>query len=89
MQITVTATLPTQEYIDILAKMKGYNEVIFWEPNQESKEEFLRKVYDAFIQNDIANEYIKNAIANRESERITEEQAIRDLVSSSITSSIS
>lgn len=88
MQITVTATFPTQEQIDILANMKGYSDTIFWEPNTQSKEDFLRQVYEGIIIADATKEFVRNSQINKEAERIAEENAIREQVISSITSSI-
>lgn len=88
MQITVTATFPTQEQVDILANMKWYSDTIFWEPNLQSKEDFLRQVYEGIIIADATKEFVKNSQINKEAERIAEEQAIRDQVASTITSSI-
>ena len=100
MIITVTATL-TPEQIDILAKQKGYQDTITTSnalltnppqfeqvPNPQSKEDFIREVYEGIILNDATREYVNCSNKQKEAQRIAEENAIREQVASSITSSI-
>lgn len=87
MKITISATL-TSDQIDILAKQKWYNETIFDYQNPQSKEDFLRQVYEGIILNDATREYISYSNRQKEEARIAEENAIREQVSSSITSTI-
>lgn len=97
MKITVSATL-NEEQIDILAKQKGYQET-FQEtnvetnevsnyPNPQSKEDFIRQVYEGIILADATREYISYANSTKENERIAYENSIREQVASSITSNI-
>lgn len=93
MQITITATL-SPEQIDILAKQKGYEEIIGVGvipenvPNPQSKEDFIRKVYESIILNDATREFLTYSTNLKEQARILEETAIREQVIGSITSSI-
>ena len=97
MKITISATL-IPEQIDILAKQKGYQET-FQEtnvetnevsnyPNPQSKEDFIRQVYEGIILADATREYIGYSNRQKEEARIAEENAIREQVAQSITSSI-
>jgi len=95
MKITITADL-IPEYIDILAKSKGYeNEIhtmtdsgFVHSQNPQSKEDFIRQVYQSMIENDAINVFVNYAKAQRaESERL-EEETIRANVAASITSSV-
>lgn len=95
MKITITADL-IQEYINILAKAKWYEEEIHTMTesgfvvsiNPQTKEDFIRQVYQSLIENDAVNIFIMNEKSQRaEAERIVEE-TIRANVATSITSSI-
>lgn len=117
--ITITATFPFEEYIDILASQKGYQEKIVtpiekdesfdtyigidWVevpagtrkvqvmeevPNPQSKLDFLRQVYEWIVANDASNEIIRFNNKMKEEARIAEENAIREAVAQSITSTI-
>jgi len=57
-------------------------------PNPQSKEDFLRQVYEGIIGADASREFIAFANKKTESERITEENAIREAVANSITSTV-
>jgi hypothetical protein len=57
-------------------------------PNTQSKEDFLRQVYDGIIKNDISNELIRYNNQMKEEDRLKEENAIRESVAKSITSSV-
>jgi len=95
MKITVTATL-NEEQIDILAKQKGYQDTIYtWNIgetieslNPQSKEDFIRQVYEGIILGDATREYINYSTRQKEEARIAEENAIREQVANSITSTI-
>jgi len=96
MIITISATL-TSEQIDILAKQKGYQDTISvtWQEqaivqvaNPQSKEDFLRQVYEGIILTDATREFISYTTRQKEEARIAEENAIREQVASSITSTI-
>ena len=84
MKITVTATL-NEEQIDILAKQKGYQESTNDYTNPQSKEDFIRQVYEGIILADATREYIWYANRQKEEARIAEENAIREQVAQSIT----
>lgn len=100
MIITISATL-TPEQIDILATQKGYQDTIITGnalltnppqleqiPNPQSKEDFIRQVYEGIILGDATREYIAYSTRQKEEARIAEENAIREQVAQSITSSI-
>lgn len=96
MKITISATL-IPEQIDILAKQKGYQETIStpWDghtiiqvQNPQSKEDFIRQVYEGIILGDATREYIAYSNRQKEEARIAEENAIREQVTQSITSTI-
>lgn len=95
MIITISATL-NEEQINILANQKWYSntttELVEWEiiniNNTQSKEDFIRKVYESIIINDATREYISYSIRQKEESRIVEENAIREQVAQSITSNI-
>lgn len=99
-KITYTATLTEQE-VEILAQVKGYSPTVLesqeqedWTfvqveiPNWISKADFIADVFKAMIVNDATSVFLaqtRNAMA--EQVRIQEE-AIRESVQSSITSTI-
>ena len=56
--------------------------------NPQSKEDFIRQVYEGIILADATREFITFTNKQKEEARIIEENAIRDAVSSSITSTI-
>lgn len=99
MTITITATL-TPEQIDILSKQKGYQDTIsamsedpestetIQVPNPQTKSDFIRQVYEGIILGDATREYISFANRQKDEARIAEENAIREQVAQSITSSI-
>lgn len=95
MIITISATL-NEEQINILANQKWYSntttELVEWEiiniNNTQSKEDFIRKVYESIIINDATREYISYSIRQKEESRIVEENAIREQVAQFITSNI-
>lgn len=95
MIITISATL-TPEWIDTLAKAKGYEDTIntmtdswfIYSPNPQTKEDFIRQVYQSIIENDAINVFVSNAKAQRAEQDRIEEETIRENVISSITSSI-
>ena len=97
MIITISATLTTDQ-IDILAKQKGYQET-FQETNIEtnevsnysnpqSKEDFIRQVYEGIILGDATREFLNFSNRQKEEARIKEENAIREAVANSITSKV-
>jgi len=96
MIITISATL-TPDQIDILAKQKGYQDTISvpWEEqaivqvsNPQSKEDFIRQVYEGIILSDATREFISYTTRQKEEARIAEENAIRESVANSITSTV-
>ena len=114
MNITITASL-TEEQIEILSNMKGYQptisesketitpEVIAEDgtitpsititdqvviENPISRAEFIKTQYEWLINTDASNEYIKYAKRQREEAEQVEENAIREQVKASISSSI-
>ena len=56
--------------------------------NPQSKEDFIRQVYEGIILNDATREYITYSTRQKEEARIAEENAIREQVAQSITSTI-
>lgn len=95
MQITITATL-TEEQIEILSNMKGYQPTITTgtieepvvAPNPISRAEFIKTQYEWLINSDASNEYIKYVKRQREEAEQSEENAIREQVKASISSSV-
>lgn len=99
MIITISATL-NEEQIEILAKQKGYQDAIsamsedpestetIQVSNPQSKSDFIRQVYEGIILGDATREFVAYTTRQKEEARIAEENAIREQVSSSITSSI-
>lgn len=92
MIITISATL-NDEQINILASQKGYqanfldnSEVCY--ANPQSKEDFIRQVYEGVILGDATREFIAYSNRQKEEARIAEENAIREQVTNSITSTI-
>lgn len=100
MIITITATL-NDEQVYMLATQKGYQDTIIAisedpesnktieVPNPQSRSDFIRQVYEGMIIGDATRESIAFSNKMKEAERIAEENAIRQAVESSITSSIS
>ena len=98
MKITVTAEL-TPEQIEILSKMKGYQSMLtvidtesptnlIESENPQSKEDYIRQVYEGIIKADASHEFIAFAHMNREAEKLALETSIREQVDSSVTSNI-
>lgn len=82
----------TEEETLIISNLKGYSPFIPVGPgdpdieNPESREEFLRKIYDAMVKNDKKNTLFEHArIQRQESERL-ENDSISKNVDNSITS---
>jgi len=57
-------------------------------PNTQSKEDFLRQVYEWMVVNDVSTEIIRFNNKMKEEALIAEENAIREAVAQSITSTI-
>ena len=87
MKITISAEL-TDEQVSIIAWAKGYSPIIDWEANPQTPAEFTRLIYDGMIKGDATSLFIAYKRKQKEADRIAEEQAIQDQVSSSITSTI-
>lgn len=121
MNITITATL-TEEQVEILSNMKGYQPTITiteqkevltdeieiidgvftptWKKitsiqdiqtiiqNPQSCADFIAEQYNRLISTDAENEYIRYAKKQREEAELVEENAIREQVKASISSSI-
>lgn len=91
MIITIAAEL-TSEQIDIIASMKWYSPTVIENEieiqNPQSPEDFIRSVYESLIKSDATRIFIDYGNKGKESARLLEEQGIRDLVSSSISSKI-
>lgn len=94
MIITISAEL-TEAQIDILAEQKWYQDnvaslsnenIVTLVQNPQSKEDFIRKVYQNLIVMDATKEFISYENSKNEQERLTMEQIIRDSVTQSITS---
>lgn len=95
MIITISATL-TDEQIDTLAQVKGYSSKIsnlgengiVETDNPVSPADFIRSVYEAMIVND-ATSVFSNSLRTTMAEQVrVQEEAIRESVQSSITSTI-
>lgn len=82
MKITITASL-TEEQIDILSIMKNYTPEL-----NQSKWDFIRELYEWMISRDASYEYTRFAKRQREEAEQAEENAIREQVKASISSSI-
>lgn len=82
MNITITASL-TEEQLDIISAQKWYNL-----DSELSKSEFIKNVYESLIINDATNIFIDYSRKQLEETRLAEENAIREQVKSSISSSI-
>jgi len=93
MVITQTATF-TPEEVAIVAKMKGYSEMIpNWpgEPeiqNPQSKEDFVKDVYEKMIKVDVKNVFLEYLRMQRREQERLEEETIAINVGNTITSSI-
>lgn len=82
MNITITASL-TEEQIEIISAQKWYNS-----DSELSKSEFIKNVYESLIINDATNIFIDYSRKQLEETRLAEENAIREQVKASISSSI-
>ena len=82
MNITITASL-TEDQLDIISRQKWYNL-----DSELSKSEFIKNVYESLIINDATNIFIDYSRKQLEETRLAEENAIREQVKSSISSSI-
>ena len=56
--------------------------------NPQSKEDFIRQVYEGIILSDATREFISYTTRQKEEARIAEENAIRESVANSITSTV-
>jgi hypothetical protein len=56
--------------------------------NPQSKEDFIRQVYEGIILADATREFLNYTNKQKEETRIAEENAIREQVASSITSTV-
>lgn len=82
MNITITASL-TEDQLDIISIQKWYNL-----DSELSKSEFIKNVYESLIINDATNIFIDYSRKQLEETRLAEENAIREQVKASISSSI-
>lgn len=91
MKITISAILDETQ-IAILATQKGYQDTILSGedriPNTQSKEDFIREVYEGTILTDATREFVSFSNKQKEEARIEEEKAIREQVRASISSSV-
>ena len=93
MVITQTATF-TPEEVAIVAKMKGYSEMVpNWpgEPeiqNPQSKEDFVKDVYEKMVKADVKNVFLEYARLQRQEAEKVENETISSTIEASITSSI-
>jgi hypothetical protein len=95
-QDTVQAPVEKEEsyesciWLDGVEIPAGTRTITVWENvnNPQSKEDFLRQVFEGIIKNDVSIELIRHNNQMKEEARIAEENAIREAVASSITSSI-
>lgn len=93
MIITISATLSTEE-VDVISALKGYSPTVHvwpWEPeveNPQSREDFVRQVYESMIKNDARNVFLEySRIQRQEAERI-ENETISKNVDNAITSKV-
>lgn len=87
MKITISAEL-TPEQVLILSSKKGYSETIFWEPNTQSREEYLKEVYTGIITSDATSAFISYSKEQRAEQERIEAETIYTNVVASITSYI-
>jgi archaellum component FlaC len=76
------------EQIDILARQKGYQDILNEVENLQTKSDFIRQVYEGIILGDATREFVAYTTRQKEEARIAEENTIREQVASAITSSI-
>jgi hypothetical protein len=57
-------------------------------PNPQSKEDFIRQVYDGIVKNDISTEVIRYNNRQKEGAQIAEENTIREAVAGFVTSTV-
>ena len=93
MIITISATLSIEE-VNIISTLKGYSQMIPvgpWEPeieNPQSREDFVRQVYESMIKNDAKNiflEYLR--IQRQEADRL-EDEVISKNIDNAISSKV-
>lgn len=82
MNITITASI-TEDQLDIISSQKWYNS-----DSELPKSEFIKNVYESLIINDATNIFIEYSRKQSEETRLAEENAIREQVKASISSSI-
>ena len=87
MKITISAEL-TPEQVLILSSKKGYSETIFWEPNTQSREEYLKEVYTGIITSDAINSFVSYSKEQRVEQDRIEAETIHSNVVGAITSYI-
>lgn len=85
MIITISATLSIEE-VQIISSIKGYSEMIPnwpWEPeiqNPQSREDFVRQVYEAMIKSDAKSVFLEySRVQRQELERIEDETISRNI----------
>lgn len=92
MQITITSTL-TDEQAFILAKEKGYSEIVsttinvdrpeeevITSPNPQSPFDFLKNVYENMIKEDMKRLFISQSDRANVDKKIAREQILKDMV---------
>jgi len=118
-KIIISATFPSDEYLDIIANGKGYQSTVQstvevdeayeaytdgeWNevpagtrkvtvsetiPNPQSREDFVRKVYEEIVINDVTSSVLYYNNNKKQAEKEAEENAVREAVTQSITSTV-
>lgn len=95
MKITISATL-TEEETYILSNTKWYQEqilsIVDWEyvnnPNTQTREDFLRQVYEWILSADATNIFTEYRSAQLKEEQRLLQEAVREWVIASITSTV-
>lgn len=93
MVITISANLSPEE-VQIISSIKGYSPTIainVWEPdieNPQSREDFVRQVYEAMVKNDAKGVFLEYIRVQRQEADRLEDEAISKNIDNAISSSV-
>lgn len=93
MIITISATLSIEE-VNIISTLKGYSQMIPvgpWEPeieNPQSREDFVRQVYESMIKEDAKSVFLSYAKLQRQEQELIEAEQISNTINSAISSKV-
>lgn len=93
MIITISANLSPEE-VQIISAIKGYSptlNVVIWEPeieNPQSREDFVRQVYEAMIKNDAKGVFLEYIRVQRQEADRLEDEAISKNIDNAISSRV-